>query len=302
MKCPVCKIDLEFPISNMEEAYYDCSNCGSSLLFKKGECEVLSEGKAPDTLKQTRVKQSSESQETARKKQTAESSRTIEKLSENVLMEEGVKQWEDEKLHEENQREEVFSTNEGTQVPELSRFEEELSQSAIKQEKKPEDHLNGDQSDSRENKETNNKLSSQEKDSPFDQEKEQEEVSLLEQSLSGPEKKQASEKTENEEDFSEVADFGNTQDQDRQGPFLYSLILSEINSQNIREKILSIVENECLNLPDKDKLINNNIKDGKLSISKISPIQTYMIVTALMGLPINISWKQRHIADSSSKN
>ena len=45
MKCPVCEIELEIPIQDLDEVYYDCSNCDSSLLFKNGECEILSEGK-----------------------------------------------------------------------------------------------------------------------------------------------------------------------------------------------------------------------------------------------------------------
>ena len=52
MKCPICKIELEFPIQELDEAYYDCSNCDSSLLFKNGECEILNEGHAKEPVSQ----------------------------------------------------------------------------------------------------------------------------------------------------------------------------------------------------------------------------------------------------------
>ena len=102
------------------------------------------------------------------------------------------------------------------------------------------------------------------------------------------------------EDFSEVAEFARSTDQDKQGLFLYDLTLSEINSQGLREKVLSVLEDESLALPFEgpENLEPMQIKEGKITLAKISPVQAHVIINSLMGLPLNISWEQSSIAES----
>ena len=45
--CPVCNALFDFPISGSEEIWCDCGHCGSSLLIKDGQCEVLSRQEPP---------------------------------------------------------------------------------------------------------------------------------------------------------------------------------------------------------------------------------------------------------------
>lgn len=323
MKCPVCKIELELSIQEAEEIYYDCSNCDSSLLFKNGDCEILNEGNPQKELSGENNPKEEGFQENINKENIgetvkSESDSLPENLLQNALEEENEYQnteEEDEKLQNEkpdeenqlppetNQIEEEFLPDETTQVPELKLPKEEPEQDfaqTVSEQKKESLKKATQDSAMAEQEEAAPDHSLSKTDFPF---KEELEESSFESEDVELQKKETS-KTSKKEDFSEVVEFGNTQDQDRQGPFLYDLILSEINSQHIREKVLSILEDESLNLPlDKeDHSIQDNIKNGKLIIEKISPVQAYIIVTFLMGLPLDISWKQHHIAESSSTN
>ena len=317
MKCPVCKIELEIPLQDLDEVYYDCSNCDSSLLFKNGECEVLSEGKKKtevleksplqhkSTPQQDQIKETTEAQDQAFEEESSskiifeeddknqQADEEFESFPESHEVEEA--EDEDQSLQE-NQEEEEDLPGDTTQVPELSYSEEELSQNFSEQEEVQEQEDLSEkevQASPAPEEEEGNINSSPETDFPFEKESE-DAVEELEKAPETPEK----------EDFSEVAEFGNTQDQDRQGPFLYDLTLSEINSQNVREKVLSILEDKHLNLPlnAEGKSVQDSIKDGQITVLKISPVQAYVILTSLMGLPLDISWKQHHIAESSSKD
>ena len=316
MNCPVCKLELELSLQDSEEIYYDCSNCDSSLVFKNGECEILSEGNPKKALSEENdsekeTLQENTIEENVEKTVSSKAASPEENLSQNALevesSEEEAKELQDEKPDEENQLspetdqvEEEFFPDETTQVPELNLPEEEpeedSSQAASEQEKEPLEKAD-QESSSVEQEEKASDHSPSEQDFPFEEESEE----SASESDEVESKKEDAPKASEKEDFSEVVEFGSTQDQDRQGPFLYDLILSEINSQNVREKVLSILEDESLNLPlDKeDKSMQDNIEDGKLIIEKISPVQAYIIVTFLMGLPLDISWKQHHIAESS---
>ena len=318
MKCPVCKIELELSIQDSEEIYYDCSNCDSSLLFKDGDCEILSEGNPKKTLSENNDSEKETLQENANEESIGEAISSEddfpeENLSQNALEEENEHQnteEEDERLLNEkldkeiqlspetDQVEKEFFPDETTQVPELKLPEEEPEEDfaqTISEQKEPLEEINQDSAT--EQKEKTPDQSSAEADFPFEELKDSSPESKDVES-----QKEDNPKVSEKEDFSDVVEFGNTQDQDRQGPFLYDLILSEINSQNVREKVLSILEDESLNLPlnNEDKSIQDNIENGKLTIEKISPVQAYIIVTFLMGLPLDISWKQHHIAESSS--
>ena len=304
MSCPVCKVKLEFPVPDLEEVYYDCPNCNSSLLFKNGKCEVLNEGQSEKSESQKNQSeivdfqkkeslQDPDSEETGRKESENNNSLQNE-ITESVQNEDHHELAESDEefskesglLKEEQLEEEEFVPNETTQVPELKSSEEESSDNFSEQEdlKEKPAQTEAQHSPLAEEKGGNTvNHSSSKEDFSFQEESEKESL-------------KDSESKSQKEDFSEVAEFGNTQDQDKQGPFIYDLTLSEINSQDLREKVLTVLEDESLNLPSKEE--NHSIKDGEIIIVKISPVQAYVIVTALMGLPLNISWKQHHIADS----
>lgn len=275
MNCPVCKANLEFPVADLDEVYYDCSACNSSLLFKNGECEILSEGQAKASSTQNQKEDTGQSSQDLLEEEKPSPS---EETSEEIVEEENpVETKEDLQTSDEE-----FS--EITEVPELTSPEEKLDE-IFEQEEEP---ISTTAPETAEEEVL---------DQTFE---ESEQAEAQEEPVENQKLSQTADSEESKEDFSDVAQFGNSQNQDEQGPFLYDLILSEINSQDVREEVLNVLEDEALNLPvgEEDQFIENSIKDGKIIIEKISPVQTYVIVTSLMGLALDISWKQHHIADS----
>lgn len=88
------------------------------------------------------------------------------------------------------------------------------------------------------------------------------------------------------EDFSDVEKFGNTTGRTHQGPFYYNLLIEEINSKETREHLESVLNDEGLNLPP------IKIKDGVLKLRRLTPAATHVIVKALLGWSLKISWEQ----------
>ena len=308
MKCPICKTDLEFSAQNLEEVYYDCSNCGSSLFFKDGECEVLSEGqiKAEAPLEEAeepeearaaenppQTPQDSEQEAPGNPPQTPQDSEQEAPPAslppeESATREESAPSAESENLPEGEL--EDFVPEESTGVPELNQPEEDFAET-------PKDSPDFAESSP----------SEREAEKPEDFQFEEEAESLPEEPAKEPAEKLPEEPAEGalsqtragaskKEDFSEVAEFGMAQGQNKQGPFIYDLALSQINSQDLREKVLELAENEALGLHFEEG--EQPIKEGQITFSKISPVQAHIILLSLMGLPLRIDWKQRHIADS----
>ena len=75
--------------------------------------------------------------------------------------------------------------------------------------------------------------------------------------------------------------------------FLYDLLLKEINSMELKQKVEDILQDPLLSLDQEAQDLT--VKEGRIKIEKISPIKVHVIVRALMGLSIEISWEQ-HLA------
>ena len=351
MKCPICQTTLEFSGEGLEEFYYDCSHCDSSLFFKNGNCEVLNKGDpsktgnkktfkpkkmakqeeslAPDLTNHSDKKKKQEesnflSQNLSKKPGTDNSSGEdqADPLKKDLSPAEEEDPVNDSKALAENksQQEEEFFPDETTQVPELGRAEEDLQFKEENQNpEKPSEFSSSvpqtpsssqtpsspRQRESKENQSPEKPLESLVENTADPSERPKQETEGGEDFQFEPDgdpvsKDSSSVEQSEKENFSEVAEFGSSTDQDKQSPFLYDLTLNEINSQIVREKVLSVLEDESLALSsgDSENLMPNRIKDGKITLSKISPVQAYVIVTSLMGLPLNISWEQSHIAES----
>ncbi|MCZ0931824.1 MAG: hypothetical protein OXJ52_01555 [Oligoflexia bacterium] len=312
MNCPVCKRKIEFEIPK-EDIYYDCSHCQSSLLFSKGQCLVINaeEIDSTDLEKETsekslinfetsQIDQKSEedseqntatnlSKEDSKKSETKtlfaeeiESETPQEdfnpetpskEIQENRAILE--KQNKEVELEKENiETEENFYPKEKTEVPELKEKSEEEPEHQAQSNLDPKE-----EEPSYKFEENPNELASKD---------------FQDESISPP----AGQKEE--EDFSDVAEFARSQEEDTKGIYLYDLTLSEINSQNLKEEVSAILEDSYLNLPIEEEE-SLNLKDiidkGQIKIPRISPVQAYIIVSSLMGLPLNIHWEQHHIAD-----
>ena len=311
MNCPVCKRKIEFEIPE-EDIYYDCSHCQSSLLFSKGQCLVIhaEEIHSPDLEKdiseksltnfeasQINPENRKDSEQNISKnllKEDTKQSETKTLFAEDIesespqedfnieasskkIQEEGVifeKQNKTAGLEEENiENEDDFYPQEKTEVPELKELpEEELA------------------------RQTQSNLEPPKEESSYKFEENPNEIDskdLQEENMSSL----TSQKKE--EDFSDVADFAKNQEENTKGIYLYDLTLSEINSHNLKEEVVAILEDSYLNLTQDEESLNlkDIIEKGQIKIPRISPVQTYMIVSSLMGLPLNIHWEQHHIAD-----
>ena len=288
MNCPVCKKKIEFKIPE-EDIYYDCSHCQSSLLFSKGECQVINaeqiessnlekatENSSMDDIDQS-INQKSENEFVEQSIEgnllsTDVSEKTKTQVIESFQADSSHKtasQKQANKELEPIEKAEDFYPNEKTEVPELQPKLEELEQSVT-------DELDEPNESSYKFEESSNESDS---------------TSLQDENIK-PSPKET-------EDFSDVAEFAKNQEENTKGIYLYDLTLSEINSQSLKEEVIAVLEDSYLNLlQDKDSLnLKDVIEKGEIKIPRISPIQTYIIVNSLMGLPLNIHWEQHHIAD-----
>ena len=315
MNCPVCNKKFEFEIPK-EDIYYDCSYCQSSLLFSQGQCQIINAEPVDSSISEPKI---AEKQSTAFKGLETEPG-DIEKSADSKIFTgaleptktksafteeiETTQIQEEQKLNKETSGEQIISDKKETEVPEneieeseedfypeakteVPELKEELEESAL-----PENNLN--QAEDRE-----------ESSYPFEENEQADSESLPEEnqnqsySESPAEENTSSSNAEKEEDFSDVAEFAKNQDADTKGIYLYDLILSEINAQNLKEEVLSVLEDSFLNLPIEEEKLNlkDVIEKGEIKIPRISPVQAYIIISSLMGLPLNIHWEQYHIAD-----
>lgn len=372
MKCPVCQYDLDFSSQGLDEVYYDCVQCDSSLLLKNGKCEVLSKGQSKlqekpvedndlsdqesdnkgeeenqeeSNLDLTSVPEEKQNEPLSEESQNArveespkldeeelqnagggeaspseksinqelqsleesalgkkesldqpdDESEIVDEHKPQELSEENEPDLEKESAEEKEPAEEEFFPDEVTEVPELNdkelkTFEEESHQESQEQfadsspleSEKPKDQT------------ATGVLSGEAEESEKSDEIKEDQKLELEESSPSPKESSPPQK----EGFEEVAEFGNKQIQTGQGSFLYDLTLSEINSKVAREKVQFILADESLQLTfDKEDCIKN----GEVKITNISPVRAYIIVSFLMGLPLNVSWNQHHIADSNSE-
>lgn len=286
MKCPFCEAPLNIEGVSLEELHYDCPVCNSSLFFEKGECQILSEGILPGT---------SVSEEKVIIAE--EEAPPFEEASQGVVEEKA-----DASLvsQEEDVKEKVspIETPEEEVIPPSASQEkvpgETTSPVAIREEAAEEITAGGvpfvDE----------NSLPSDLESSSIREKENQENLSLSSQKEENENQKsrqkksqQASSKdiSKKPEDFSDVEKFGNTTGNTHQGPFYYNLFIGEINSKEAREHLEYVLSDEALNLPPVE------IKDGALRLIRLTPAATHVIVKALMGWPLKISWEQELVVD-----
>ena len=324
MNCPVCKNEIEFELPK-EDIYYDCPHCQSSLFFSNGECQVIHseqieplKSEAVETendLKeidnsqtdQNPIQNLEENTESLSKEKTQKiETSSMTNLSENnfnskketesfyqTIKEEKEESEiqnlankqenitnEENRSEEEDNSEEDFFPDEETKVPEL-----------------PEELEKPTGTDS-EIDESSDKFEEEEIEEPsYKFEEESEKTLSINSQEENTNSSSANEKPA--EDFSEVAEFAKNQAGNTKNLYIYDLTLSQINSQELKEEVLAVLEDSYLNLEIEDSSFNleDVVNKGEIKIPKISPVQTYIIVKSLFGLPLNIHWKQHHIAD-----
>ena len=268
MNCPFCKTALNIPEASLasEELHYDCPVCNSSLFFEKGECQILSEGSLPDSSTTQAEDEIKESSQISQQDSSPEEEQALQTQNQALIEE------EEEQVQENPLATEETLENETSKIQES--YEEKPSETS--QEKEEKNTAKGVPFVDEES------LSSDEMEHLKDEEKN------IQQKTSSDEAPEAYKKPE---DFSDVEKFGNISGNTHQGPFYYTLLIEEINSKEVRQHLENVLSDEGLNLS------SPQIKDGTLRLPRLTPAATHVIVKALLGWSVKISWEQELVVD-----
>lgn len=99
-----------------------------------------------------------------------------------------------------------------------------------------------------------------------------------------------------EEAFADVVNFGN-QDTVYQhdGPLSYIVTLSGIDSTDLENQIKEVLTDKRLIL-DVDQLWPT-LKNGELKLIGLSPVKTYVLISKIYHLPIEVKWEQHVLSE-----
>ncbi len=294
MKCPVCNQDFELTLKDFkEDFYYDCDHCHSNLFFQGGECKVLNEGSLDQNDEEEGDISKGSAEESISEIQEEED---LEEPELTEVPELSVPEIEPEKDSDSDSEKEIDEEIEDSDIFTFENQQEDNSLE-IQQEEALTSDLSEDSKQEEESLTPNlSEDSKQEEEaltSDLSEDSKQEEQELEGESLEA----QNEDEKKSLEDFSEVTEYGNQQGLGEEGVFYYNLILSEINSEEVRKEVENILEDEALKLnPEKNNLI---VEDGVLKISEISPVKVHIIVKSLVGLPVKVFWEQHLVIDKN---
>ena len=94
----------------------------------------------------------------------------------------------------------------------------------------------------------------------------------------------------------DVADYGNSSDNLDLGDFYYNIIISDIDSKNLRESVLDALDDSRFRWRKKE--IADQIKNGCLTLEKINAAKMYVLISYLKFLPVKIRWDQISLTKS----
>lgn len=88
--------------------------------------------------------------------------------------------------------------------------------------------------------------------------------------------------------FSDVQDFSNAETSS--GPLSYSILIEEIDTKELRQKLAEILDDSKFQWDSKDLL--KKVKMGKLKIENLTPVKASVLVQRLQNLSVKVSWVQ----------
>ena len=100
----------------------------------------------------------------------------------------------------------------------------------------------------------------------------------------------------NNEPLQEVIDYANSSDISGLEDFYYDVAISGIDSKNLRESVLDALDDSRFGW--KKEEINDQIKDGCLTLEKVNAAKAYMLISYLKFLPIKVKWDQVSLTKS----
>ena len=92
------------------------------------------------------------------------------------------------------------------------------------------------------------------------------------------------------EDFLDVENYGNSEGTTDKGFLHYDVTIKGLDSSEIEQQVLSILEDPRFKWMAKDLLSLQ--KDGVLVLKKLNPVKAMCLISELSFLPITLSWKQ----------
>ena len=92
------------------------------------------------------------------------------------------------------------------------------------------------------------------------------------------------------QDLSDVAAYGNAESSTYKGLLRYDLQITGVDSSSVEAQILSILEDSRLKQDAKACL--DSKKNGIVQIKNLNPVKAVYLVSQLMHLPVELSWKQ----------
>jgi len=100
------------------------------------------------------------------------------------------------------------------------------------------------------------------------------------------------------QDFSEVEAYGNAHTSAAKGFLRYDIFINGLDSKEIEEEVLSVLEDPRFNWDAKEILKSQNA--GSLTIKNLNPIKAMCLVSELSFLSVDLSWKQYMALDAFS--
>jgi hypothetical protein len=91
-------------------------------------------------------------------------------------------------------------------------------------------------------------------------------------------------------DLSDVADFGNSDTSGRDGSLRYDLIITGIDTADVREAFREAITDRKL-VWDIDQILRS-LKNGEVRIENVTPPKAYMVISRLRSLPVQVRWEQ----------
>ena len=94
----------------------------------------------------------------------------------------------------------------------------------------------------------------------------------------------------------DVIDYANSSDNLDLGDFYYNVIVSGIDSKNLRESVLDALDDSRFGW--KKEEVGSQIKNGCLNLERINAAKTYILISYLKFLPVKVRWDQVFLTKS----
>ncbi|MGZ3722814.1 MAG: hypothetical protein ACXVA9_07800 [Bdellovibrionales bacterium] len=97
-------------------------------------------------------------------------------------------------------------------------------------------------------------------------------------------------------DLSDIATFGNSDSSTRDGSLRYNLIITGIDTADVRESFREAITDRKL-VWDIDQILRS-LKNGEVRIPNVPPPKAYMLISRLRNLPVQVRWEQYAISQT----